>query len=445
MIISDAYQKQKKTTKILQIGAGNFLRAFLDYAVQLLNDDHYFDGGILIGTSSAQKTPNLRGQNGLYTLILGDQNGIHHHIIDVVQDQFSITDEFDFFLETATDTNINIIFSNTTEIGISYQQEEYSHTVRSFPARLTLWLERRFQTLYKTNSLQEPLFIIPCELIESNGTTLKKIIKQHSIYWELSKDFLLWVDNHVHTYDTLVDRMVPGYPSAEIPTLAYHDPMAVFSETFFFMAIQGNTVLLDRYLPLSKSSLDIIYTDDLEYYFRRKVFFLNGSHTAILALSVLLGYHTVQESLKDPDILAYLKLYHNTALSVLESQEHSFIESVLNRFNNPYLSHHWSSIALNAHSKIQVRNMPIVDLSQREQILITLLPLAALWAMYYQGIHFDNDPIYKEYVEFLQSNPSIEELTQTVLPSQYQHWQEIFIQLVKNLISSPRTYLQQIH
>jgi tagaturonate reductase len=56
--------------RVIQFGEGNFLRAFVDYALHVLNRDTAFDGSVAV----VQPIPNglvnlLESQDGLYTLL----------------------------------------------------------------------------------------------------------------------------------------------------------------------------------------------------------------------------------------------------------------------------------------------------------------------------------------------------------------------------------------
>ena len=436
-----------KPTKILQIGAGNFSRAFIDFAIQVMNDKNLINAGIVIATSSPERLPNLNQQEGLYTVIEGSQEGLTSTLIDSVNQQISIPDSFDLFLDLARDKNINIIISNTTEVGITYKEETYSHQVQSFPARLTIWIEEKYKSLKKDNQLTEEIFVLPCELITNNGSTLREYVLKHAHHWNFDKDCLGWIESNVKFYDTLVDRMVPGYPQKLIQDLEkewnYQDAFAVFSEKFFFLAIKGDTDRLDAVLPFSKLSLDIIYTKDLEFYYKRKVSFLNGSHTAILGMSMLLGYTTVQESLKNPKILSFLESYLLEAQKSLgqspETQE--FIDNVLLRFTNSYLEHQWKSILLNALPKFVVRNIPVLLIMQEnnQDVSKGLFSLACLIVLYRKGVHQDSD--YKIFQKIMDDNPDINEFIPALLESKsffpmtlpVNEWKDIIINHINNI------------
>ena len=59
-------------------------------------------------------------------------------------------------------------------------------------------------------------YIFPCELIDRNGDKLKEILLQYIEKWSLGENFKKWVCECNHFYNTLVDRIVTGYPEKEM-------------------------------------------------------------------------------------------------------------------------------------------------------------------------------------------------------------------------------------
>ena len=75
--VSETVMKPERPVKILQFGEGNFLRAFVDWIVDLLNEKGDFNGDVMM----IQPLKNgmgdmINAQNGVYTTVLrGVQNG----------------------------------------------------------------------------------------------------------------------------------------------------------------------------------------------------------------------------------------------------------------------------------------------------------------------------------------------------------------------------------
>ena len=52
-------------------------------------------------------------------------------------------------------------------------------------------------------------------MIENNGTELKKCVLAYSKQWGLSQKFIRWIEEANTFCNTLVDRIVTGYPMGE--------------------------------------------------------------------------------------------------------------------------------------------------------------------------------------------------------------------------------------
>src|ERR687886_1603657 len=113
---------------------------------------------------------------------------------------------------------------------------------------------------------QKGVHIIPCELIEKNGENLKKIILKLAEKWNLDKGFVDWLNRACTFSNTLVDRIVPGYPReriAEITAeLGYQDKQVVECEPFHLWVIEAPEQL-QKELPFPSIGLDVLYVKDI--------------------------------------------------------------------------------------------------------------------------------------------------------------------------------------
>jgi len=356
--------------KILQFGEGNFLRAFIGEVVHLLNQKIDYNGGIAVvqpienGLVSA-----LDQQGGGYTLFL---NGIQEGkkvqkkiLIENIVKTNNPYQDYASYLELARLPGLEFIFSNTTEAGISFNPSDQfkDRPPQSYPGKLTRWLWERFT--YFEGSTAAGLYIIPCELINYNATTLKKIVLQYIDLWDLEEPFRVWVKNAIIFCNSLVDRIVPGYPKENIELfedqLDYKDALLVTAEPFFFWVIEGD-LQLENKLGVSQIGLDIKIVKDLQRYRTQKVRILNGAHTALVPLSILYGHQTVSDIFTSHFTKTFLeKAVRNEIAPTLDMDKndlHQFTEAVFDRFNNPFIKHFLASIALNSISKFKVRVLP---------------------------------------------------------------------------------------
>jgi tagaturonate reductase len=204
---------------------------------------------------------------------------------------------------------------------------------------------------------------LPCELIEKNGDNLKKCILQYAELWALGKDFVSFVNEQNIFCNTLVDRINTGYPKGEAICEEYGDNLLNASEYFHLWVIEGYNGLFDE-LPLGACGLNVILTDNLEMYRTRKVRILNGAHTSMVPYALLSGLETVGDCMKDPVMREHLRAcVYDEIVPTLDLPREELLEyadGVMRRFENPYIKHYLSSIALNSVSKFKVRVLPSI-------------------------------------------------------------------------------------
>ena len=67
----EGYLLENAPEKVLQFGEGNFLRAFVDYFIDVMNEKADFNGkAVLVQPIASGLTDMINGQEGLYTLLL---------------------------------------------------------------------------------------------------------------------------------------------------------------------------------------------------------------------------------------------------------------------------------------------------------------------------------------------------------------------------------------
>ena len=356
--------------KIVQFGGGNFLRAFVDWMVQVLNEETDFNGGVVVVKPTERGDyRELKSQDGLFTVVLdGIKNGelvAKKQLIDCVQEVVNPYSDWDAYLQLAENPDLRFVVSNTTEAGIKFNEKDAldDNPPKEFPAKLTRWLYHRFQ--FFEGDETKGLILLPCELIENNGVELKKTILQYAEHWLLGSEFNAWINSANHFCNTLVDRIVSGYPKDRAEkihkALGYDDQLLVAGEYYQSWVIQGHEIVQQE-LPLSQTDLNVEFVDDLVPYREMKVRILNGAHTAMVPAGYLAGIRFVSDAMDDDSICGFIESLLcdevNTTLNFPESVKKRFILDVLDRFRNPLLKHQLLSISLNSTSKFVTRLLP---------------------------------------------------------------------------------------
>jgi len=356
--------------RVMQFGEGNFLRAFVDWMFQELIDRGLYDGRIVV----VQPLENgmvaaLNRQEGLYTVVQrGYEGGTlteRRNLIAAVSRGIDPYTRYEDFLAAARNPDLRVIVSNTTESGIRYTacERPAERCPASFPAKVTALLFERFTAFAGDPS--KGMLIIPCELIERNGDELKRCVLRHAEDWNCGGAFTAWVEGHCRFYNTLVDRIVPGFPKEEMAELTaqfgYRDDLLVACEVFHKWVIQGHPDA-QRELRFTEAGLNVVWTDDITPHRTLKVRILNGAHTTFTIPAYLAGKEFVKESMEDELIGRFIRDAVGAeilpTLAFHEQEKIAFAEAVLERFRNPHIKHALLSITLNTLSKYAVRVLP---------------------------------------------------------------------------------------
>jgi tagaturonate reductase len=386
-------------TRILQFGEGNFLRAFADWIVNKMNKEIGFNTGVDVIQPLAQGMVNmLNEQEGLYHVYLkGIKDGQpikEFSMIDCINRGINPYSEYEKYQETIVNPDLRFVISNTTEAGISWDGNDTldMQPQNSFPGKVTAMLYARYKAFNGDKS--KGLIFFACELIDRNGDMLKKFVLQHATNWNLESEFIQWINEACCFCSTLVDRIVPGFPKDEIKEiqaeLGFEDNLVVVGEYFHLWVIEAPEWVKDEF-PAEKAGLEVKFVKDMKRFREQKVQVLNGCHTGSYAVSYLSGIETVREAYENLQVGSFMKeLVYEEVLPVLDGTEKElkkFANKILERFANPFIRHQWQSIALNAMSKWETRNLPsLLSFQQTYNMLPQKLvfSLAAMIA-YFKG------------------------------------------------------------
>ena len=357
----------ERPIKVLQFGEGNFLRAFVDWILQNLNDKGLINANVVV----VQPTPNgrvdnLAAQDGLYTVCLeGIENGGRvqsRRVIDVLGDFVNPYEQYDKYLEYAKSEELEIVVSNTTEAGIALDKTDTDFSVcpKSYPGKLLAFLKARYDHFGGDSG--KGLAIVPCELIDHNGDELKRILTELARINGMDEAFINWLNTANHFTNTLVDRIVPGYPkdnaAAVCEETGFNDENIVKGEIFHLWVLQKEPFIQER-LPADKAGLNVIFADDITPYKQRKVKILNGSHTAMVPVAYLCGIDTVREAVTDENVGAFVRELQTDeikpTIDLPADEVDKFAADVMERFMNPFIRHELMSIALNSTTKFRTR------------------------------------------------------------------------------------------
>lgn len=175
---------------------------------------------------------------------------------------------------------------------------------------------------------QQPLDVAACENMIGAGDALKK-----EVYSHLDGDIGAFVDQYVGFPNAAVDRIVPEQH--------HDDPLLVAVEPFKEWVID-KSMLKNPAIHLT----GVEYADDLEPYIERKLFSVNTGHATVAYNGKFMGYTTIGEAVKDPQILTLLRSALGETRALLADKWPNFTmadleayhEKIVSRFENPYIS-----------------------------------------------------------------------------------------------------------
>lgn len=360
--------------KVLQFGSGVLLRGLPDYFIDKANRQGIFNGRIVAVKSTSQGDVSaFDKQDGLYTLCIREQKNGDSFEENIINSSISrvlnASTQWNEVLDCAHSRDIQIIVSNTTEVGIQLIPEDIrQHPPRSYPAKLLAFLYERFNAF--GGSARSGMIIIPTELVSNNGKKLEAIVLELAHLNGLEEEFLEWLENHNHFCNSLVDRIVAGRPDDEFLSaiedkIGYHDNLLITAEDFGLWAIEGDDHVKEV-LSFAQADSRVIIKEDIDLHRELKLRLLNGTHTLSCGIAFLAGCKTVSDAMNDKVISSYIvDVMQNEIASAIpydvdSATIHDFVSKVLDRFRNPQLRHRWLSIALNYSTKLKLRCIPVL-------------------------------------------------------------------------------------
>jgi tagaturonate reductase len=362
--------------RVLQFGTGVLLRGLPDFFIDKANRQGIFNGRIVVVKSTNRGgTDEFASQDNLYSICVRGLEGkekIEEFIVNAsISRVLSAQDEWTSILDCAKNPLMQVVVSNTTEVGITLLREDiHLSPPHSFPGKLLAFLFARYKAF---NGKQgSGMVIIPTELITNNGSKLREIIFELARHNNLEESFLHWLEEENHFCNSLVDRIVPGKlsPADQRETssvLGYQDDLMIMTENFRLWAIESGAPVVKEILSFAQADDGVVIAGDIEKFRELKLRLLNGTHSFSCGLAFLAGFKTVREAMENRPMAGFV---HNLAVSEIAaaisngnisySEACAFAEKVIDRFKNPFIDHQWSSIATQYAAKMKMRNIPLI-------------------------------------------------------------------------------------
>jgi tagaturonate reductase len=360
--------------KVLQFGTGVLLRGLCDYYIDKANRQGIFNGRIVVVKSTDSGNADaFATQDNLYTLCvrgLDKGKAVEEDIIcSAISRTISAKNDWNEILKCSQSADIQIVISNTTEVGLQYVEESiFQNPPTSYPAKLLACMYERFK--HFGGSAESGWVIIPTELLVDNGKILKDIVLKLAKFNKLEEEFINWIDKKNSFCSSLVDRIVPGKPKgialAEIEEkLGYQDELLAFTEVYSLWAIEGNSAIKEK-LSFAEADAGVVIKPNIEIYRELKLRLLNGTHTLLCGMAYLSDFQIVKEVFEDETIEKFINILMLTEIApsipcqVDAKVAERYSRAVLDRFRNPYLEHQLLSITLQYTMKMRMRCIPLL-------------------------------------------------------------------------------------
>ncbi len=353
-------------TPIIQFGTSRFLQAHVDLFVSEALAAGRAVGPITVvqTTASADRAGRLAAFNdptGFPVKIRGLEQG---HPVDreirvtSILRGLAALDDWPEIRRTVVE-DARFLVSNTADAGYRIEGEgrldltsDMPSPPPSFPEKLLVLLAARHR------AGRDGLIILPCELINRNGDTLRSIVLDLARRNSAGSDLLAWLDERCLWVNSLVDRIV----SAPI------EPAGAVAEPYALWAIENQPGLR---LPCEHQSIRIV--EDLGPVERLKLFILNLGHTVLADIWLREDWPRdaiVRGMLRDATVRSRLQnLYAQEvapgfAANDMGSEAIDYVAATIERFDNPYLDHRLQDIATNHQVKIERRIIAFLEWSK---------------------------------------------------------------------------------
>jgi fructuronate reductase len=353
----------------VHVGVGAFARAHLAvYADDLLASGV---GATVRGISlrSPRAESALAAQDGLFTVTTREPGTAP--ATRVIGSLTSIATGPQHLVGALTDPTTSLVTLTVTEKGYLLDGSG------SVPSVLASGLERRRA---RTDA---PLVVVSLDNLIDNGRVLAEAVRVAAA--RIGGGLDGWISETVRFPRSVVDRMVPATTEDDRDEVARRigvaDEGAVVAEDHRSWVIEA----VDGLPPLHHVGVEVVA--DVDPFQQRKLWLLNGPHSALAYGGLLAGHSTIAAAVADPAVEGLVRRLVDDVLEVVEVDRDSaatFARASLRRFANPALGHRCTQVGADGSTKLPQRILPVMarrrsrGLSSPHHALVVACWLAAV-------------------------------------------------------------------
>ncbi|MBO4505752.1 MAG: mannitol dehydrogenase family protein [Lachnospiraceae bacterium] len=391
----------------MHFGSGNIFRAFLCCAAQELLDKNIMKSGITAAESHGTEiiTECFRPHDNLCVAVtLNGDGSTDKEIVASVGE--ALTTEYDFarIREIFTNPSLQMVSFTITEKGYALRNAagELSKTVAAdMAAGPEKILEHMTELaagdghcvgahhlmsviaalcLERAKFCGKPIALVSMDNCSHNGEKIENAIREISGGWLagglIGSEEVAYLQNKVSYPWSMIDKITPR-PDAKVEAMLIEDgiddvkPFVTPNGTYiapFVNAERPQYLIIEDDFPNGRPALDkargIIFTDrdTVNACERMKVCTcLNPLHTALAIYGCLLGYTSISEEMKDPQLKGLItKMALTEGMPVVVNpgiiDPKAFLDECLNeRFPNPFMPDTPQRIATDTSQKLPIR------------------------------------------------------------------------------------------
>jgi fructuronate reductase len=358
------YRREGLIPGIVHVGPGAFHRAHqAAYADTVLAHDPRW-GISAVALNSTGVADALMPQGGLYTLeTLGEET--RYRVIGSLLELPTARDRAAVIARLAAPTT-RLVTATVTEKGYCLTAEggldrdnpairhDLSHP--DAPGSYIGWLVQGLAARRAGGA--GGLTVLSCDNLAANGRRQRSAVLDYAA--ALDPDFARWIKDEVRFPSSMVDSITPKSDDAlsarVAAALGMEDAWPIQRETFTQWVIEDD--FAGERPPFDLAGAQFVAA--VEPFEEAKLRLLNGAHSTLAYLGILLGHGSVGEAMADPDLARFTAamMQDEVAPTLTPSaglDVAAYTDAVLERFRNPAMRHSLWQIAWDGSQKLPFR------------------------------------------------------------------------------------------
>ncbi|MDP8913715.1 MAG: mannitol dehydrogenase family protein, partial [Pseudomonadota bacterium] len=361
------YDRSRLATGILHFGPGAFHRAHqADYIDRLLADDPRW-AIAAVSLRSPGTVDALKRQDGLYTLAIIDAAPAFRVL--GAHTRFYGPGEAAKVRAELASPDLKVVTSTVTEKGyclegdgtLDFDHPDILHDLETWqePESLIGWLTLGLRD--RRSAGLAPFTPLCCDNMVSNGRKLGAAVEAFAR--RLDPALADWIAGEVRFPNSMVDSITPA---TDEPTrrqvreaLGVLDAIPVRREAYAAWIIED---VLPTGAP-DLQSVGAVLTSDVAAYELAKLRILNGAHSSLAYLGLLMGHDTVADAMRDGELACFVErlILDDIIPSLTPSFDlQHYAGEIIERFRNPSIGHKLSQIAWDGSQKLPYRLLDTV-------------------------------------------------------------------------------------